>query len=817
MTFGRETWMAVAALAGAALAGSTGDARIPRELPAMPDVATQAPAVVKTAAQVTPSIAATTGTEPRPALRSASPLGRLPRPAEVLWSTDAHATPWARGTTYKCSFGSEGATFIPFLGASAPRNYPVQFRLAHAAAGGAPIAFDADAPASREGDRVAYDRGAIVEVYDAALESIEQSFVIQRLPNRGELVLRIAVDSDLLPAEATDSLGGLEFRGELGSVRYGNAVVVDAASRTATVPAKLAPGGIEIRVPADVVASAELPLTIDPIVSTWQVDTTPSDDYAPDVAYDADTHRVLTVYEQTFSATDHDVIASMRYDDGFSIPGGYLIIDGSSDNWSCPKVANNNWGHDFLVVAQAGPDGSREIQGRLVVASSCLLSPAFPISAGSGDKLHPTVGGDPSPTGPSFFCVAWERVISSADHDIHARLVDNLGQLHGPNTIFVDNTASTLDEYPELSKSDGAPPSATQAWTVVWQRQASPGDEDVYGAQLAWDGAITAPTFPIDDTVDDSLNPRVSSILDHGARRYLVAWQRVVGASDWEIRMSLRNGPVQDAVANLNTLEQDGPAPDKVVPALDSDGSQFALTYTIDWGNGLADVYLSDIYASGNALGLGEARSKLSVGQATVDWRTRIASMHGSGGSGHDYFLAWDHKASSQDTQREILGARFTAPVGGPYTQFCWGPTSACPCANNGSNGGCGNSARASGALLEATGSASVTEDSLVLHGSGMPATSFCIYMQGTTTVLPVTYGDGKRCIGGTMIRLKAKHNVNGMSQYPAQNETPISIRGNVPPVGASRSYQVLYRDPAPFCTPATFNISNGVQVSWTP
>jgi hypothetical protein len=310
----------------------------------------------------------------------------------------------------------------------------------------------------------------------------------------------------------------------------------------------------------------------------------------------------------------------------------------------------------------------------------------------------------------------------------------------------------------------------------------------------------------------------VSSILDQGLgeRHYLVAWQHPVNASDWAISLSLRGGAFQYMSEELNILEGDNPAPDKVLPALDSDGSQFALAYTIDWGNGLAEIDLSNVYESQTGLGLSESGVWVSVGSGVVDMRGRIASVHGSGGSGHDYFLAWDHLDSTQATQHEILGARYTAPVGGPYSQFCFG-AGACPCTNNGANGGCANSANLGGAVLTATGATSVSDDSFVLHGSGMPASSFCIYMQGTTSSSPVQYGDGKRCIGGSMTRLKAKHNVGGMSQYPAQFELWISIRGNIPLLGATRAYQVVYRDPASYCTAATFNISNGIQAVWTP
>lgn len=818
MKIGRGTWMAAALLAGTATAGASGDVRVPRALPAMPDLGTQAPVIVKMPAAERPALAASApAAEPSPAARTASPIAAVPRPSTVVWSADGRQTLWARGTTYKCSFGTDGATFVPFLGAAAPRNHPVQFRLAHVAAGGVPIEFDADVAAVRSGDKISFDRGAIVEVYDTALESVEQSFVIERLPNRGELALRIAVESDLSPAESADDVGGLEFRGELGTVRYGRATVVDAAGRSATASTKLAPGGIEIRVPADFLAQAELPVTIDPVVSRWAIDNAPMDAYAPDVAYDATTKWVMTVFEQTFSAADHDVIASVRYDDGGY--RDYLVIDGSSENWSAPKIANNNAAHDFLVVAQAGPTGAREIKGQIVLAQTLFQSAIFTISGPeTGEKLDPTVGGDPSPIGPSYFCVAWERVRSLTDHDIHARLVDPYGLLHGPGTIMVDNTLGTLDQNPELSKNDGLPPTATQAWTVVWQRHAGPGDEDIHGAQLAWDGWVMTPPFEIDISSENSLNPRVSPILDRGLgeRWYLVAWQRVVNVSHWAISLSVRGGASQYMVGDLNAVEGNDPAPDKILPALDSDGGQFALSYTIWEGNGLAEVRLSNVYVSGAELGVSDRGAWVSVGQGVVDMRQRIASVHGSGGSGHDHFLSWDHLDTSQSTQHEILGARYTAPVGGPYSQFCFG-SAACPCTNNGANGGCANSANPGGAVLTATGGTSVSDDSFVLHGSGMPASSFCIYMQGTTSHSPVQYGDGKRCIGGSMTRLKAKNNVGGMSQYPAQFELWISIRGNVPMLGATRAYQVLYRDPANYCTAATFNISNGIEAVWTP
>ena len=55
--------------------------------------------------------------------------------------------------------------------------------------------------------------------------------------------------------------------------------------------------------------------------------------------------------------------------------------------------------------------------------------------------------------------------------------------------------------------------------------------------------------------------------------------------------------------------------------------------------------------------------------------------------------------------------------------------------------------------------------------------------------------------------------------RYPSVSTDPsVSVRGMVPLVGGTRYYQLWYRDPNPtFCTSATSNLTNGVQVVFTP
>jgi hypothetical protein len=97
-----------------------------------------------------------------------------------------------------------------------------------------------------------------------------------------------------------------------------------------------------------------------------------------------------------------------------------------------------------------------------------------------------------------------------------------------------------------------------------------------------------------------------------------------------------------------------------------------------------------------------------------------------------------------------------------------------------------------------------------------MPSSS-ALYFQGTSQLgggAGSVFGDGLRCVGGTIIRLGTKNNVAGTSTYPVAGDASVSVRGAVS-AGDVRMYQVWYRNAAAFCTSSTFNLTNGVEVSW--
>lgn len=144
----------------------------------------------------------------------------------------------------------------------------------------------------------------------------------------------------------------------------------------------------------------------------------------------------------------------------------------------------------------------------------------------------------------------------------------------------------------------------------------------------------------------------------------------------------------------------------------------------------------------------------------------------------------------------------------------------ACPCGNEstyGGGAGCANSLGTGGRLV-LIGNPSVANDTLVLTGSGMPDGP-ALYFQGHVAIAGgagVAFGDGLRCAGGTVVRLATRTNALGASQVPSGGSTAISLLGTAV-AGHVRVFQCWYRDSAPFCTPAFHNMTNAVQITWTP
>lgn len=171
--------------------------------------------------------------------------------------------------------------------------------------------------------------------------------------------------------------------------------------------------------------------------------------------------------------------------------------------------------------------------------------------------------------------------------------------------------------------------------------------------------------------------------------------------------------------------------------------------------------------------------------------------------------------------------------TGGPVgTPFCFGDGSLatpCPCVppnfiptpSGAPDAGCANSFNLNGAKLSAVGS--LSPDTVVFTTViGGNSAAFGLMLKGNANdTNGVANGDGVRCVDGQLLRFGG-HNAGtngaplGTWVYPNSVNTIPVTSATLQPPGQAAYYQLFYRNlAASFCSSATTNMSNEMQLNW--
>lgn len=781
-------------------------------------------------------------TEP---VRSARPAPRLEAPAKgeprrtlrpepfpdladrVILDEPGDGALWARGGySYKARFDREGLTYFPLFGHGTPGHFPLALALEEVLLGGQPLAFGRQVPYERLAAGVLYDRGSLIEHHELEAHSLAPSFHFDGLPGTGDLVLGIALRTEL---EVLEGPHGIELSCAFGQVAFGAALARDGAGRIVAAPTRLVAGRIEIEVPASFLGTATFPLVVAPRVevlgSGASRGTQAGHQLFPDVAYDESTERWALPFQEVVNASDHDVFVVLR-----ELSSGWIgiePIDITTDCWQRPRIANNQIADQFLVVAQVSSNCTSpySILGRTLQASGSLGTP-FVISVGGfGDQVHPDVGGDPVGTAPTYYCVVWERVFSASDHDIHYQLVSAGGTLLLPSTGLIDNSGGTKDRYPSISRSNGQAPFSGQNWNIAWERELSATDRDVHGAQVLWSGTITTPSF-LALSGHDTPRPQASTFKHAGttSRPYVLGvMQRKPAPQGADFLVSSFQG-----ASALSALEHAPAGGGSFVEdtggqfSLDSDGTHIlALLPTILPGGTDFEIHFQYFGIAGSLPSvmadpagplwsapppgwvLGPSPSRLFITQSSTN------GLSSSPPTFAGVFQALDAVTG--------LGANYAvmwAPEIEPGLAMC--VPSNCPCANSGTLGaGCLNSTGV-GAQLSGGGSNSVSAGNLVLEATHALPFQPGIFFQGSAGLnawngFPL--GNGLLCCGGSTVRFQVVVPDAGGTAATSWN---LAAAGGVLP-GNATCYQYWYRDFATYGTCSSgFNFTNAYDVIWT-
>jgi len=164
-----------------------------------------------------------------------------------------------------------------------------------------------------------------------------------------------------------------------------------------------------------------------------------------------------------------------------------------------------------------------------------------------------------------------------------------------------------------------------------------------------------------------------------------------------------------------------------------------------------------------------------------------------------------------------------------PGVAYCFGNTAAgnpCPCGNDNDgsdpNGaGCAHDDSAAGAHLGASGVASISADTLVFLGSRGPISNSTLFFQANNDQdgAGLFLGDGIRCAGGGLIRLKVKlTDTNGFADSsPMVVTTRSASFGHTIQAGETLYYQWWFRDANGSPCGTESNTSNGYMITWAP
>lgn len=187
----------------------------------------------------------------------------------------------------------------------------------------------------------------------------------------------------------------------------------------------------------------------------------------------------------------------------------------------------------------------------------------------------------------------------------------------------------------------------------------------------------------------------------------------------------------------------------------------------------------------------------------------------------HDFrFNEIGFKSGNELSQHGWLfdGIRIETPNVGVGTLYCFGDGTGtfCPCGNLAMNGGgCANGTGA-GAVLTATGAPSIGADTLVLHATNLIPNQPGLYFQADNPLNGgngIVFGDGLRCAGGNVVRIQVS-----VADSNGESATSLAIAAKTGVQAAeTKRYQLWYRDPATSPCGIGFNLSNGLEVTWTP
>ncbi len=556
----------------------------------------------------------------------------------VLHDTAADGALWSAGGNWKARFDRAGATFLAASGNRGPAPQ-ARFQLAGVAFGATKLVLTESAPV-RTGDRVTYARGAVREFFDVRADGIEQQFLFTELPGAGDLVLDVAVDTDLAIEREGE---GHVLRGTAGEISYGRALAIDATGARLPLAIEWRAGAFRIMVPAEFVAAATPPLLVDPMigapVAVWSTGALALS--STDIAFDASLGRHYATFERTFSSVDHDVYVALL--GGQMAWVGLLTIDSTTEYWTEPRIATLEAHDTACVVVERSTNGVAPYSIALRrIVNGTVQTPTFLTPVSGVQYRHPGIGGDASPVGTSKFLVAFERWDNTANNnEIWFGRMDASGS---PFTTTFIGSAIGFKRRMSISKTCAPVGAANARWGVLYRvepYQQSTGALAV--SMVDRNGVNHTATQITTSTPNAGSQWAISSGASHAAGLVFLATEirvNALGRGDLFGHVFTGHGNVTQLATDLPLIADSADHQD---PVVDSDGTRFAVACVARLTSSDADLRVRTYAFAGGQI----VQQDTAVPSYSLDFDAAPALCWS--GAPNAYGLAWVRHTSGAD------------------------------------------------------------------------------------------------------------------------------------------------------------------------
>jgi hypothetical protein len=304
----------------------------------------------------------------------------------------------------------------------------------------------------KEARTIIYPRGQAEERYTVRDDAFEQEFVIRELPPaRGEVVVRVTASSNLTPPGDGTKAAELSFKGSnLESFTLSQAAAVDNSGRKLPLEMAYAKGEVTLTLPSEWVASASLPITIDPLVGgSFVLDPSVSISEVLDVGYSPLTNEWMVVWANSFESAQATLYAQRVSASGALVGSRFIVDTGTSDGE--PFIAYSQAANRYCVIwtgVPSGGSGNRSVLGRFLNPDGTMPQTAFTIIDGSAFQAdQPSIAADGI---GGFYVIARSNHPSSG-----LPIVGSLISPAGAVTSGIDPDPVTGGNWPRVAYANG--------------------------------------------------------------------------------------------------------------------------------------------------------------------------------------------------------------------------------------------------------------------------------------------------------------------------------------------------------------------------